>query len=177
MAATTKRRQQSLLEFGAAPVTLHTCPCCLGKTARDPADIIREVEAERKARDEAKAIREHARRVVRREAFSRLMETHVPVPRQSPKTGKWLETVEWIPKIMLQTSWMIPSRVFHRMVAGFQFDKAHGCDVMAFRGKHATTEWILDEAAGTKRLVTKVEHFTLWDVLVSAFKPGDAGGW
>nr|MDO8088981.1 hypothetical protein [Candidatus Sigynarchaeum springense] len=176
MATGPERRQRSLLEFGAAPVTLHTCPCCLGKTARDPADILREVEAGRKAKEIARAIREHTRDNARAESSSRMMQTHVPVPRQSPKTGKWLDSVEWIPKIMLQTSWMIPSRVFHRMVAGFQFDKAHGCDVLAFRGKHATSRWMMDEVTGTKRLVTTVEHFTLWDVLASAFKPGDEGG-
>ncbi|MBN2149959.1 MAG: hypothetical protein JW839_00805, partial [Candidatus Lokiarchaeota archaeon] len=97
MEAATRRRQQSLLEFTGAPVTLHTCPCCLGKTTSDPADILREVEAERRAKEEAKAIRELAKQRARAEAASRLMETHVPVPRQSSKTGKWLASVEWIP--------------------------------------------------------------------------------
>ncbi|MBN2152674.1 MAG: hypothetical protein JW839_14580, partial [Candidatus Lokiarchaeota archaeon] len=68
----------------------------------------------------------------------------------------------------LQTRWMVPSRAFHRVVAGFRFDKAHGFDVMEFRGKHAATEWV------DGQLVTRVQHFTLWDLLASAFRPGDA---
>jgi len=102
--------------------------------------------------------------------------SHVPVPRQSAKTGKWLGTVEWIPKVMLQTSWMIPSRVFHRMVAGFQFDKARGLDTMQFRFKRTASEWVGADAGGTKHLVTTAGFFTLWDLLVSAFKPGDVEG-
>ncbi|MEX2715085.1 MAG: hypothetical protein Q6370_002170 [Candidatus Sigynarchaeota archaeon] len=172
MAAIAKPRQQSLLEFAGAPAVLHICPCCLNKTARDPADIMREVEARRAAKEEARAARARARHAARVEAQRRFMETHVPVPRQSTKTGRWLDTVEWIPKIMLETHWMIPSHVYHRMVAGFAFSKAHGHDVMVFRAKHATTEWVLDEATGTRQLVTRVERFMLWDLLFSAFKPG-----
>ncbi|MEX2684652.1 MAG: hypothetical protein Q6373_023980, partial [Candidatus Sigynarchaeota archaeon] len=63
----------------------------------------------------------------------RFMETHVPVPRQSATTGKLLGSVEWIPKIMLDTRWAIPRHVFDRMVAGFAFSKARGHDVMVFR--------------------------------------------
>ncbi|MEX2726371.1 MAG: hypothetical protein Q6353_003905 [Candidatus Sigynarchaeum springense] len=44
--------------------------------------------------------------------------------------------------------------------------------MMVFRAKHASSEWVLDEATATRQLVTRVEHYTLWDLLFSAFKPG-----
>lgn len=115
--ATSAKRQQTLLEFSGAPVTLHTCPCCLNKTSRDPADIVKEVEAGWKAKAEARAVREQARREKQRDAFRDLMQTHVPVPKQSARTGKW-RGVEWIPKTMMATSWMIPSHVFAGLCPG-----------------------------------------------------------
>nr|MDO8088944.1 hypothetical protein [Candidatus Sigynarchaeum springense] len=48
---------------------------------------------------------------------------------------------------------------------------------MRFRFKRTTNEWVGSDADGTKHLATTAEFFTLWDLLVSAFKPGDAGGW
>ncbi len=154
MAATTahpETRQQTLLEFTGALVTLHTCPCCLNKTSRDPADIIKEVEAGWKLKEEKKATREQTHLEKQRDEFRALVQTHIPVPKQSAKTGKW-RGVEWIPKIMLETSWRIPSLAFHRIAARFEFDKAAGCDLLTFRGKTGPSD-----------------KFTFWDLLVSAF--------
>ncbi|NMC08140.1 MAG: hypothetical protein GYA24_23240 [Candidatus Lokiarchaeota archaeon] len=136
-------RQRSLLEFGKKPIELHTCPCCLNKTTRKPEDILKEVEAERAEKEEEKAARAHARRLVQNEKDRLFMETHVQVPKQSPKTGKWHGT-EWIPKVMLETSWMIPRHVFDRIAGHFEFDKAAGCDLLTFRGKWARpcSTWI-----------------------------------
>ena len=163
-------RQRSLLEFGSEPVQLHTCPCCLNKTTRRPEDIIAEVEAERARKEEDRAARAYARRREQNEKDRLFMETHVQVPKQSAKTGKWHGT-EWIPKNMLETSWMIPSHVFNRIVDAFRFDKAAGCDLMTYRIKWSRPVWRVDQQGGSTQLDSKVEFFTLWDLLMSAFVP------
>ncbi|NMC08381.1 MAG: hypothetical protein GYA24_24450 [Candidatus Lokiarchaeota archaeon] len=166
-------RQRSLLEFGKEPVELHVCPCCLNKTSREPGDIIAEVEAARARKEQDRAARAHARRLVQIETDRLFMETHVQVPKQSAKTGKWRGT-EWIPKEMLATSWRIPSHAFTRIVDTFRFDKAAGCDLMTFRVKSTRTAWRVDQQAGSTRLETAAELFTLWDLLASAFTHGPA---
>ncbi|NMC03945.1 MAG: hypothetical protein GYA24_01975 [Candidatus Lokiarchaeota archaeon] len=70
---------------------------------------------------------------------------------------------------MLETSWMVPSHVFNRIVDTFRFDKAAGCDLMAFRVKRARPAWRVDQQANSSQLETKAAFFTLWDLLMSAF--------
>ncbi|NMC05644.1 MAG: hypothetical protein GYA24_10555 [Candidatus Lokiarchaeota archaeon] len=161
-------RQRSLLEFGSEPVQLHACPCCLNKTTRRPEDIIAEVEAERARKAEQRAIRANERRLVNIEKDRLFMETHVQVPKQSSKTGKWHGT-EWIPKVMLATSWMIPSHVYDRIASKFEFNKDAGCDLMTYRFKWARPVLDVDRETGTSELRTKAEFYTLWDLLISAF--------
>ena len=96
------------------------------------------------------------------------MESHVQVPKQSAKTGKWHGT-EWIPKEMLCTSWMIPRHAFTRIVDTFEFSKEAGCDLMTFKGKWARPMMDVDRESGKTTMRTIVEHFTLWDLLISAF--------
>jgi hypothetical protein len=98
------------------------------------------------------------------------MESHVQVPKQSAKTGKWHGT-EWIPKEMMCTSWMIPRPVFDRIVSKFEFNKDAGCDLMTFRFKWARPVWKVAEQDGSTQLEQKVEFYTLWDLLMSAFVP------
>jgi hypothetical protein len=164
------KRQRSLLEYSAEPPVLHTCPCCLGKTTRDPAEIVAEVEAGRRAKAEAEYARKFARDEKRRDKLRLLMDTCVQVPKQSARTGKWQGT-EWIPKVMMETSWAIPRHVYGRIVSGFSFSKDHGFDVMQFKFQRVKSSLEYDPITMQTNRSDEVKWFTLWDLLASAFVP------
>jgi len=63
---------------------------------------------------------------------------------------------------------MIPRHVHDRIVSKFEFNKEAGCDLMTFRFKWARPVLDVDRKTGTAELGTKVEFYTLWDLLMSA---------
>lgn len=166
---TQKRaRQASLLEHaGGTGVPLNVCPCCLGLTTRDPAEILAEVEAEEQAKRKEAFDKEMERFWAQQRKQIELERTHYRTLRISEKTGKFFtgkNRWEWEPKYMRNDFWRIPRDIYWRYVAEVRDVAPH----FVFKGrKHI---YILYYCERTMRTInfTHTIDLTFWDFILAS---------